>query len=298
MNISEKVTIVEVGPRDGFQLEKKLIPLDLKLDIISMLANSGIKQIQVASFVNSRLVPKMADAEELVRRLPCQNDITYFGLALNKKGVERAYNCGLECIEVSISSSDAHSRKNAGMSLEEALNQGVLMIKTARQYGMKIIASIQCAFGCVYEGHIPEKRVFDIATSFIDAGIDRLSLADTTGMANPLSVEKIVLPLMDQKIPVGLHLHDTRGLAMANILKGLELGVRYFDTAVGGMGGCPFVRGAAGNVATEDVVYFMESMNIKTGIDGKKVSECAVKLENFLGRELAGKVHKLSSCCF
>ncbi len=296
MNIPEKANITEVGPRDGFQLEKKLIPLDFKLDIISMLANAGIRHIQVASFVNPRLVPQMADADELVKRLGPGKDITYFALALNKKGVERAYDAGLECVEISISSSDAHSRKNAGMSLEQAVKQGLLMINTAQKYGMKIIASIQCAFGCVYEGKIPEKRVLDIAKSFIDAGIDRLSLADTTGMANPLSIEKILLPLTGQKIPVGLHLHDTRGLAMANVLKGLEMGIRYFDTAVGGMGGCPFVAGAAGNVATEDVVYMMESMNIKTGIDIKKVSECAKKLENFLGRKLPGKVHGLPDC--
>lgn len=291
----EKVNIVEVGPRDGFQLESRLIPLDLKIEIIRGLADAGLKQIQVASFVNPKRVPQMADAEALIERLGRSSKVLYTGLALNSKGVERAHAAGLEAVEISISASDAHSRKNAGLSREEAVLMGREMIRSARDRGMRIIASIQCAFGCVYEGSIPIERVTDMARDLQDTGVERISLADTTGMATPRSVDALLSRLLPDlgETPTGLHLHDTRGLGLVNLTAGLRRGVAWFDTAFGGMGGCPFVRGAAGNIATEDVEYLLTSLGVVTGVDRPKVSACSRKMADFLEKSLPGRLYRL-----
>jgi hydroxymethylglutaryl-CoA lyase len=296
MTLPKTVTIVEVGPRDGFQLESRIIPTDLKLDIITGLAASGLKHIQVASFVNPRRVPQMADADDLVRRLPQNSPVTFFGLALNAVGVTRARQAGLSCIEVSISASDAHSRKNAGMSHEEALLEGEKMVGLAKAAGMTVTASVQCAFGCVYEGGVPESRVLRAARMFVDAGVARLTLADTTGMGTPPVVEGVLrgLDMANAAIPIGLHLHDTRGLGLVNAAAGLRCGVTCFDTALGGMGGCPFVPGAAGNIATEDTVHLMEAMGVATGVDWKVVASCTRRLSAFLGKDLPGKLYRMA----
>jgi hydroxymethylglutaryl-CoA lyase len=296
MTLPDTVTLVEVGPRDGFQLESRIIPTDLKLDIITGLSAAGLKHIQVASFVNPRRVPQMADAEELVRRLPAAPSVTFFGLALNALGVRRARDAGLSCIEVSISASDAHSRKNAGMSHEAALREGEKMVELARSAGMDVTASVQCAFGCVYEGPIPASRVTAAARMFMDAGVARLTLADTTGMGTPPLVEGILgeFDIANGAVPIGLHLHDTRGLGLVNAAVGLRCGVSFFDTALGGMGGCPFVQGAAGNIATEDTVHLMESMGARTGVDWRAVAACTRRLASFLDRELPGRLYRMA----
>ncbi|WP_373498094.1 hydroxymethylglutaryl-CoA lyase [Desulfococcus sp.] len=296
MSLPKSVTIVEVGPRDGFQLESRILPTDLKLDIITGLAAAGLKHIQVASFVSPKRVPQMADAEDLVRRLPKTPSVTFFGLALNTAGVTRAGEAGLSCIEVSISASDAHSRKNAGMSHEAALAEGERMVALARSAGMVVTASIQCAFGCVYEGAVPAARVLRAARMFADAGVARLTLADTTGMGTPPAVEGMLTALdaASAAVPMGLHLHDTRGLGLVNAAAGLRCGVTFFDTALGGMGGCPFVPGAAGNIATEDTVHLMAAMGAATGVDWRQVASCTRRLSAFLGRDLPGKLYRMA----
>jgi len=296
MAIPETITLVEVGPRDGFQLEPKIIPTDLKLEIITGLATSGLKHIQVASFVNPRRMPQMADADDLVRRLPRIPSVTFFGLVLNAVGVERARRAGLDCIEVSISASDAHSRKNAGISHASALREGERMVSIAAAAGMTVTASVQCAFGCVYEGDIAASRVLDAARMFIAAGAARLTLADTTGMGTPRTVERMLRELdkVNNDVPVGLHLHDTRGLGLVNAAAGLRCGVAFFDTALGGMGGCPSVPGAAGNIPTEDIAYLMSAMGAETGVDWKAVAFCTRRLSAFLGRDLPGKLYRMA----
>ena len=296
MTFPDTVTLVEVGPRDGFQLESKIIPTALKLEIISGLSAAGLKHIQVASFVNPRRVPQMADAAAVVEGLPAAPEVTFFGLALNAVGVRRAAEAGLSCVEVSISASDAHSRRNAGMSHEAALREGKKMVALANDAGMAVTASIQCAFGCVYEGPIPASRVLAAARMFVDAGAGRLTLADTTGMATPLSVEAMLREpaLADAPVPIGLHLHDTRGLGLVNAAAGLRCGITFFDTALGGMGGCPFVAGAAGNIATEDTVHLMESMGARTGVDWRAVAACTRRLSSFLERPLPGRLYRLA----
>ncbi len=236
-NLPKQVTLIEVGPRDGFQFEKQIIPTDLKLEIIGGLIDAGLKHIQVASFVHPARVPQMADAEDLISRLPESPDVIYSGLVLNTKGVQRAHGAGLNHLEVSISASDTHSRKNTGMPFDQAVAQVQEMIRLARSENMIIRAGIQCAFGCVYEGEIPRRRVLKIARDYVSWGVDAIALSDTTGMANPVSVKQLLQALSAESggVPIVLHFHDTRGLGLANVAAALQCGVTLFDTALAGM---------------------------------------------------------------
>jgi len=285
------VTLVEVGPRDGFQFEPKVIPTDLKVEIISGLAAAGIQEIQVASFVRPDRVPQMADAEILVSRLPQRKGLVYTGLVLNPKGIERAIGSGLGAVEVSISASDRHSRKNTGMPLDQARKHGVSMIQRAKEAGLHVRASIQCAFGCVYEGPIARERVMALATEFLNAGIHGLVLADTTGMADPVKISRLMPPLRQiaGAVPIALHLHDTHGLGLVNVMASLENGITHFDCALGGIGGCPFVDGAAGNIATEDTIYLLESLGIETGVHMERVAQCTQRLEKYFKKRFPVK---------
>ncbi len=302
MKYPSKVTLVEVGPRDGFQFEKTFIPTRMKLEIIEGLCRAGLKHIQAASFVRPEKVPQMGDAKEIFESLPRKNDVRFSALALNKKGVERAGEAGVEYIDVSVSASETHGKKNAGMGLEEALDHMKEMIRIGKRFQMTVTASIQCAFGCVYEGSVPSERIVEFARAFVEEGADQLSLADTTGMASPLSIqqllEKVLVISNRMRPPVSLHLHDTRGLGLANVLAAMDMGIDIFDTAMGGMGGCPFVPGAAGNISTEDTVYMMKEMGIETGVDMAQVAQCSQKLEQFFQKSFSGKNHRLVTPVF
>jgi hydroxymethylglutaryl-CoA lyase len=290
-SLPHKVTLTEVGPRDGFQFESRIIPTELKAQIIENLIDAGLSHIQVTSFVNPKKVPQMADAEELVRLLPKKDHVTYSGLVLNTKGVERAAAAGISHVEISISASDTQGLKNAGMTFSQAVSHAKDMIRLAKSFHQTIRASVQCSFGCAFEGEVDTRRVTQIIGEYLEHGVDAVCLSDTTGMATPLKLEHLlgkVIPLAKQ-IPVMLHLHDTRGLGLVNVMTGLLNGIRYFDTSLGGMGGCPFVKGASGNVATEDTIYLLESLGIETGIDKTRVAECSLKLEQFLDKRFSGK---------
>lgn len=293
------VTLVEVGPRDGFQFEKTILPTPLKLEIICGLLMAGLTHVQVTSFVHPRKVPQMADAEALLKRLPRNPGISYSGLVLNLKGVERARQARLDCVEISLSVSDTHSRKNAGISLQDGVRQAREMIRFAADGGMRIVLSLQCAFGCAYEGEIPPNRVYQIGQSLLDhapsGAIIRFSLADTTGMAHPHLIAKLLKkfdPVM-KALPVGLHLHDTRGLGLVNLMTALECGVRHFDTALAGMGGCPFVPDAAGNIPTEDTAYMLEKLGIETGVNIARVAKCSRRLAKYFDKRFPGKLYRL-----
>ena len=294
-DLPDKVTLIEVGPRDGFQFEKQMIPTEMKVEIINDLVEAGLKHIQVASFVNPARVPQMADAEAVVSRLPESPGVIFSGLVLNPKGLQRALRTGLKHVEISISASDTHSRKNAGLSFDQAVSRMKEMIRLARTENMGVRAGIQCAFGCVYEGDISQERILSLVRYYAANEVDAIALSDTTGMANPLSVKRLLQTLMPEcgEIPLVLHLHDTRGLGLANLMAALECGVIQFDAAMAGMGGCPFVRGAAGNIATEDTVHLMDSMGISTGIDIVGVSKCSHHLEDYLAKQFPGRMHRL-----
>ena len=294
-DLPDKVTLTEVGPRDGFQFEKQMIPTEKKVAIINELVGAGLKQIQVVSFVNPARVPQMADAEEVLKSLPESKGIIFSGLVLNVRGLQRALEAGLNHVEISISASDTHSRKNAGVSFERAFSGIKEMITLALAQGMNVRAGIQCAFGCAYEGKVSRERIVRLVQYYASQKVDTIALSDTTGMADPRSVKQLLRILLTEcgNIPLVLHFHDTRGLGLANLMAALECGVRQFDTAMAGMGGCPFIAGAAGNIATEDTVHLLESMEIDTGVDITKLSQCSHRLEKYLNKQFPGKMHRL-----
>ena len=262
----DRVTIMEVGPRDGLQSETKILPTQQKIDLISGLVDAGLREIQVASFVNPGVLPQMADADLLVAQLPKRQGVVYNGLALNIKGVERVAAAGLESIEVSMSASEVHSRRNVNMTLKEAMAQVGHMIRLSKEMGMAIRAGIQCTFGYLNEAVIPFERIQRIVEGYLDQGIDFLILGDTTGMADPVKIHTImekIRPLVGD-LKIALHLHDTRGLGLVNVQTALKYGIRHFDASLAGMGGCPFAPGAAGNIATEDLANFLHTYGIET----------------------------------
>lgn len=291
---SEHVEIIEVGLRDGLQNESTFIPTATKLQLVDILIAAGVKRIQVTSFVNPKLVPQMGDAEELCAKLPQVEGVEYSGLVLNPKGLERAKNAGLETVDISYSANDKHSKKNANRSLEEAKLEFEIMVKQAKDYGMQVRGGIQCVFGCGQEGPVEFDTVVEIAKSHLALGIDELALADSAGVANPAQITRYIeeiQPLVGD-VPIVLHLHDTRGLGLANVLAALNSGVRHFDTAFGALGGCPFIQGASGNIGTEDTLFMLEELGYETGINRSKVAESSLKLEKLLGRELPGKMYR------
>ncbi|UCH07743.1 MAG: hydroxymethylglutaryl-CoA lyase [Deltaproteobacteria bacterium] len=281
--------------RDGFQMESRIFSLDEKVQLFQILKNAGVKRIQVGSFVHPEIIPQMANTDELIRTLGVQEDTVVSALILNAKGLERALDCGVPHVSMSVSVSDTHSRKNAGRPATEALETMTQLISRALGSGLKVRAGLQCAFGCVYEGRISEEVVLSSAEEMVQAGAKEINLADTTGMATPYSVRSLIgrVKKAFPDIRISLHLHDTRGLGLANMLSGYEVGIRIFDVCAGGLGGCPFVKGAAGNVPTEDAVNMFESMGIRTGIDLKGICDAVAVLEDALGRKLPGRMKRV-----
>ena len=291
----DELVLQDEALRDGLQLESRMFSLDEKLELFQLLINAGIKRIQVGSFVHPELVPQMADTEELIRAIGTRGESLVSALILNEKGLERGLDCGVKSVSMSVSLSDTHSRKNAGRPADEALETMTGLITQALTAGLNVRAGLQCVFGCVYEGQISEDVVLSSAEKMVRAGAGEISLADTTGMATPYSVRRLVRRFHAElpEVQISLHLHDTRGLGLANMFSGYEAGVRSFDACVGGVGGCPFIRGAAGNVPTEDAVHMFEAMNIRTGIDLEAVCVAVGFLEEKLGRRLPGRMKRV-----
>jgi hydroxymethylglutaryl-CoA lyase len=242
-------------------------------------------------------VPQMSDSDAVCARIARKDGVTYSGLALNAKGVERAAAAGLQAVDISVSASETHSKKNANKTLAEAQADFARMVAIARASHMRGRGGIQCAFGCVYEGWVDPHRVLEIARAHLDLGVDELALADSTGMANPRQLQDLVgdVARIAGETPIVLHLHDTRGLGLPNVLAALEVGVSRFDTAFGGLGGCPFIKGATGNIATEDTANMLEQMGIRTGVDLAKIAACSQQIQAFLGRRLDGKLYRLAA---
>jgi hydroxymethylglutaryl-CoA lyase len=289
------VTIVEVGPRDGLQREKQLISIDEKVDLIKSLSAAGLKRIQVTSFVHPKRVPQMADAEEVVYRIPKNPDVIYSGLALNLKGVERAQSAGISNIDISVSASEAHSQRNANRSIAKAVAEFKEMYAHARSSDMVVRGGIQCAFGYQSPDDVEPEVILDLARHHLELGVDELALADSAGYANPLELASLMETIvgMAGDVPVILHLHDTRGMGLANVLAALQVGVHQFDTAFGGLGGCPFIDGATGNIATEDTVYMLESLGIHTGVNLDRLALISQHFEKRLEKSLPGNLYKL-----
>lgn len=290
-----EVILEEQGLRDGLQSEPVPVPAEKKVELIHRLMEAGLKRIQVGSFVNPKLVPQMADTAAVFAAVQKRPDVVLNALVLNTKGVERAAEAGFTHVAASISASDTHSRKNANKSLEQAVSEFENMVRTAKAAGLHVRGGLQCAFGCRYEGKIPAQRVLDLAKRHLDLGIDEIALADSTGMGNPRQIEDLAGKIVETagNIPVILHLHDTEGKGLANLLAALRVGVRHFDTAFGGLGGCPFIKGATGNIATEDTAYMLEEMGIRTGIDIAAIVKITREMEEILGKKLPGKIKNI-----
>jgi hydroxymethylglutaryl-CoA lyase len=295
MTTTAHIIIEEQGLRDGLQTLPITIPLATKLQWIELLVKAGIKRIQVASFVHPQLVPQMADAEALIAAMPQTEDVVFSGLALNTKGVQRAVTSGLRHLAISLSASDTHSRKNANKSLAEAKLEFMDMANLALQNGLTIRGGIQCAFGCRYEGAISETVVYDLVKHHLDAGVQEIALADSTGMGNPVQVAAMMQEVLTLcgDVPVSLHLHNTENKGYANVCAAIAVGVRQFDTAFGGLGGCPFIKGATGNIATEDTVHLLHQMGHTTGIDMKQVAQVSCAMEALLGGSVPGLLYRL-----
>jgi hydroxymethylglutaryl-CoA lyase len=291
----EKVILEEQGLRDGLQSLPQHISTEKKIDIIHRLVDAGLKRLQVASFVHPKLVPQMADAEAVIKALPVRDDVIFSGLVLNLKGVERAAAAGLKHLAISISASNTHSLKNAHKTLAEAQAEFKDMIILAKKHGVVVRGGIQCAFGCRYEGKIDEAKVLQLVENHLVTGIEELALADSTGMANPLSMRRLMKQVLALagNIPVALHLHNTENKGLANVYAALEAGIRQFDTAFGGLGGCPFIKSATGNIATEDTAHMLHQMGFETGIDIGKVAAVSRDFEAHIGAELQGQMYKL-----
>ncbi|MFV0438554.1 MAG: hydroxymethylglutaryl-CoA lyase [Desulfopila sp.] len=295
-NLHDKTLLLEDETmRDGLQIEAQAFTLDQKIELFTLLRQAGLKRIQVGSFVHPKIVPQMADSDELIRTLGNQEGTTLSALILNDKGLDRALACGVSHVSMSVSVSDTHSRKNAGRPASEALTSMVGLIKNAREQGLMVRAGLQSAFGCVYEGAIAPEAVLAAAERMASAGVSEMNLADSTGMATPQTIREMVrrVHAAFPEVRLSLHLHDTRGLGLANMFSGYEEGVRIFDVCTGGLGGCPFIRGAAGNVPTEDAVHMFEAMGIATGVDLAKVVAAVRYLETTLGRKLPGRMRQV-----
>ena len=292
MDDSKQIALVEVGPRDGLQAEDSPVSTQSKLDFIACLIQAGMRRIQATSFVHPRRVPQMADAEQLLAALPHLPDVEYSALVLNRTGLKRALSTRVQCIEISISASTTHSQKNTGMSRHKALEEARDMIKMAKDRDFAVRASVQCAFGCVYEGEIHHEVVGNLAEDLIQAGAKSLALADTTGMGHPETICRAVEPIRSRfpQVQLALHLHDTLGLGLLNMFAALQSGVRCFDVSCGGLGGCPFVPGAAGNIATEDTAFVLDKLGYTTGVDWSQAARCTLKMEELLGRRLPAKL--------
>lgn len=290
--VGEEVLLEEQSLRDGLQNESRLFSLEEKVEIVGLLAAAGIKRIQIGSLVDPRRVPQMAGTEALAVWVQGQwPEVLCSALVLNAKGLDRAIGCGLRYLSMSVSASDAHSRDNAGCSAAAALRNMGSLVRKAVAAGVTVRAGVQCAFGGRDEHDVGAAAVVAAVRHLVEAGAATINLADTAGLATPDRVKQLVDQVTEAvpDIPISLHLHETRGLGLANLAAGYECGVRQFDTAVGGLGGCPFIAGAAGNVATEEAVHLLAEMGVATGIDLPLLARAVYRFEQLLGRQLAGK---------
>lgn len=290
------VVLEDESLRDGLQFEQKILTLDEKLSLYRLLAAAGVKRMQVGSFVHPKMVPQMADTEEFIKSVRDETPGALItALVLNDKGLERALKCGLGHLSMSSSASNSHSLKNVKRPAAEAFASMLELIHQAVEAGLAVRAGIQCAFGCVYEGAVAEDRVVEMAGRLAATGANELNLADTTGMANPRQVKRLVAKTRAAvpNLPISIHLHDTRGLGLANMLAAYEAGANIFDVSAGGLGGCPFVKGASGNVAAEDAVNLFQQIGVETGIDLKSLCKVVDRYEDLLGRSLPGRMNQV-----
>jgi hydroxymethylglutaryl-CoA lyase len=290
-DLPRQVSVREVGPRDGLQNEDP-VPTQAKIELIDRLSGTGVERIEAVSFVHPKAIPQMADADAVwqgIRRAP---SVRYSALVPNLRGAVRALDSGLTEIEAVVSASDTHNRKNVNRSTAESLDDIAQIIALAHERGATCQVIVSTAWGCPYEGDVPVERVVATASRAVADGADTISFGDTTGMATPGRVQRLVGEFRSQHPATGLnlHFHNTRGTGLANVLAALQLGVTDFDASVGGLGGCPYAPGATGNIATEELVHMVEDMGVGTGIDLAALIDAAADAERIIGRELPSQV--------
>jgi hydroxymethylglutaryl-CoA lyase len=293
--LPRKIHIHEVVLRDGIQNEMQLVSTDQKVKLIHDLIDSGIRRIEVSSFVNPRLVPQMADAEKLWSMIGRRKGVVYAALVLSEKGLDRAIQCRVPHVGIYVSASETHSKKNSNMSIAEATREARRLLDKAHMVGMDVRAGLMNAFGCAYEGKVSAGKVIKLVKDLMKREPDEICLADTSGMANPGQVKKLVKRVQDVvgSVPLSLHLHNTRGLGLANVWTALNEGVSIFDTSLGGLGGCPFIIGARGNISTEDTVNMLRETGVKTGINLDMLIESSLRFEQYMGQTFPAMVSHL-----
>jgi isopropylmalate/homocitrate/citramalate synthase len=288
-----KVTIFDVGPRDGLQNESRTLSLAMKLDYIRGLKQSGLSQIEAGAFVRPDRVPQMADSDQVFRSITEKSFVgpTYWALVPNRRGLERALEAGARAIGVFTAASESFNQRNIGMTIADSLAEIREVIREARKLKLQTRAYLSTVFGCPFEGEMPARRAVDAAQRLLDLGAHQVSLGDTIGVATPRGVD-LVIPRLISRNPVSkiaVHFHDTRGTALANTLRSLEYGITKVDSSAGGLGGCPFAPAATGNLATEDLVYMLQGMQIETGVDLDRLCATSLRLHQSMGRPLSSR---------
>jgi hydroxymethylglutaryl-CoA lyase len=290
------VSIYEVGPRDGLQNEAVTIGTVRKLRLIEALIHAGLKRIEITSFVSPLWIPQLADADRLADLVTAaeRGEVQLSALCPNPRGLARARVAGLKEVAVFLSASETHNKRNINKSIDQALSVFRELIPQAIEYGMRVRGYVSTVWGCPYEGAVPPENALHLTRTLIELGCYEVSLGDTIGVGTPRQT-KAIMQLLLRELPaqkLAMHMHDTRGQALANVLVGLELGIRTFDAAIAGLGGCPYAPGASGNLATEDLVYMLDHMGVKTGVNPEKLFEAGRVAEAIVRRELPGRVHR------
>ena len=294
MRLPERVTLCEVGTRDGFQIEPEFIATDDKVEVVDLLSAAGVARIEVTSFVHPKAVPQLRDAEAVMARIRRRPGTRYAALVPNDKGAARAVDAGVDAIHTVVSASESHNLANVNMTVAESLAKlrGVMAI--AARARVPVQAGISTSFGCPFEGEVPLGRLEGVVRELVDMGARAIGVADTTGVANPRQVTRTLEHLIPRfpGVEWTIHTHDTRAMAIANILAAMEMGVTNIDASIGGLGGCPFAPGASGNVCSEDLVHCLHAMGIETGIDLGRLVAVARRVQEIVGRALPGQVVK------
>lgn len=298
--VPRSVRVVEVGPRDGLQNEKASVPTGQKIHFIQMLAEAGLPVVEATSFVSPRAIPQLSDASEVMAGLTRLPDTAYPVLVPNVKGMERALAAGVRSIAVFTAASESFTRHNINATIAESLANFRPVVVMARQEGVPVRGYISTVFGCPYEGAVDPRQALRVAQALLEMGINELSLGDTIGVATPNQVVDVISLFVNEgAIPVeqvAVHFHDTRGTALANVLAALQLGVSIVDSSAGGLGGCPYAPGAAGNLATEDLLYMLHGMGIETGVNLEKVVEATRFITPYLGHAPTSKYYQAATC--
>jgi len=286
------VGICDVAPRDGLQNDPTHLSPAVRAELVDRLADAGVSRIEVTSFVNPKLVPQMAGAEDVVEAIERRPGVTYSGLVLNARGYERLAACGLDEVNMAVAASETLNQRNQNASVEESLEHVARIVEQAHGDGRRAVVTVAASFGCPFEGAVDPARVLTVAERAVAAGADELVLADTIGVGVPRQVRTLVTGARELGLPVGVHLRDTRGTGLANAYAAVEAGVSSFDASVGGVGGCPFAPGATGNISTEDLVYMLHGEGLDTGIDLDALIDVAHWLGEQLGHDIPGRVQR------